>query len=281
MTNPTQTGLAIVAGQGALPGRIAERCAQLGRKYQIVRMRGQAPGGDEEPSPIIAEFERLGALFAAIRAAGCGEVVFAGAMTRPDLDPARFDAETARLAPRLIPDIGSGDDRTLRAIASIFEVAGFGVVAAHALLPELLATAGTMGQLAPTAADLADTERAAVIVAALGAADIGQGAVVAQGLCLGAETLQGTDAMLAFVGTTPRTLWPDPTGARGVLFKAPKPGQDQRMDLPAIGPATIRNAFDAGLGGVAVQAGGVLMLDRAATIDVADRLGLFVFGLSA
>ena len=53
---------------------------------------------------------------------------------------------------------------------------------------------------------------------------------------------------------------PDPKGARGVLFKGPKPGQDRRLDLPAIGPETVRGAAAAGLAGVAVEAGGVMIL---------------------
>ena len=116
---------------------------------------------------------------------------------------------------------------------------------------------------------------------ALGAVDVGQGAVVAQGLCLGVEALPGTDAMLDFVAHTGATLRPDPKGARGLLYKAPKPGQDRRVDLPAIGPATVAQAAAAGLAGIAWAAGGVLLLDRAATIAAAQESGLFLWSREA
>jgi len=103
---------------------------------------------------------------------------------------------------------------------------------------------------------------------------------VAQGLCLAVETLPGTDAMLDFVALHAR-LRPDPSGARGVFYKAPKLGQDRRIDLPALGPETIRRAAAAGLAGVAFEAGGVLLLDRAATIAAAEAAGLFLWARPA
>ena len=62
-----------------------------------------------------------------------------------------------------------------------------------------------------------------------------------------------------------------------MLFKGPKPGQDRRIDLPAIGPATVAGAAAAGLAGIAVEAGGVMILDRAETIAAADAAGLFLW----
>jgi DUF1009 family protein len=70
-------------------------------------------------------------------------------------------------------------------------------------------------------------------------------------------------------------------GPGGVLVKARKPGQERRADLPVIGVATVEAAARAGLRGIAVEAGGALVLDRAAVAQMADRLGLFVVGRSA
>ena len=66
---------------------------------------------------------------------------------------------------------------------------------------------------------------------------------------------------------------------RGVLVKAPKRGQDLRVDLPAIGPRTIAKAAKAGLAGIAVASGGTIVLNRAETVAAADRAGLFVCGM--
>jgi DUF1009 family protein len=274
-------GIAIVAGRGALPRLLAEHLATTGRPYRVVRIDGIALDWLAGHPVIAASFEKPGRLFADLRAAGCGTVVFAGGMRRPDLNPLRFDLTMIRLAPRLLAGLKQGDDATLRLIASVFEAEGFTIRAAHDILADLLAPAGIPTRAQPSEADRSDARRAAGIVALLGRGDVGQAAVVANGICLGLESIQGTDAMLAFVAGTAAGFRPDPDGARGVLYKAPKPGQDWRMDLPAIGPETMRGAATAGLAGVVVQAGGALLLGRAETIAAADAAGLFLWGREA
>ncbi len=227
---------------------------------------------------VTAAFEKPGRLFAELRAAGCRAVTFAGGIARPTLNPLRFDLTMLRLAPKVLAAVRGGDDRTLRAVAEAIEGEGFLLVPAQAIVDGLVALPGAPTRAQPGEDDRADAARAAAIVAAIGAADVGQAAVVAQGVCLGVESVQGTDALLAFVARTAGPFRHDPKGARGVLLKAPKPGQDWRMDLPAIGPDTIAAAAAAGLAGVVVQAGGVLVLGREETIAAADRAGLFLWG---
>ena len=112
------------------------------------------------------------------------------------------------------------------------------------------------------------------MVAALGRLDIGQAAVVRRGHVLAVEAAEGTDLMLercrAFREAEPA----------GVLVKMPKPGQERRADLPTIGVPTVRNAAAAGLRGIAVEAGGALVVDREALVGAADAAGLFVYGLA-
>lgn len=268
-------GLAIVAGRGDLPRLIAEDCVRRAEPYRVVVFDGIELGWLAGHPVIAARFEKPGRLFSAMRAAGCTSVTFAGGIVRPVLRPLHFDWTMWRLAPRLISGIRTGDDSTLRLVARIFEAAGFAVKAPHEILPDLVAGAGVLGRIAPSARDRADAARAAEIVAALGLADVGQAAVVGQGICLGLESIQGTDALLDFVARTGAGF--RPAGA-GVLYKAPKPGQDLRLDLPAIGPGTVRAAAAAGLAGVAVRAGAVMILDYGETVAAADSAGLFLWG---
>ena len=142
----------------------------------------------------------------------------------------------------------AGDDGALRVIVSLFENAGLRVRAASDVLPALLLPEGVPTRARPSDLDGADAARGETIVAALGRADIGQGCVVAEGQALAIEALPGTDWMLQSLqmpgGERLATL---PAG--GLLYKAPKPGQDRRIDLPTIGPETLRNAAAAGLRG--------------------------------
>ena len=101
--------------------------------------------------------------------------------------------------------------------------------------------------------------------------------VVADGQALGVETAQGTDAMLRFVAQTPPELR---QRARGVFVKAPKPGQDLRIDMPAVGPGTIAAVAEAGLAGIVIRADKVLILDREASLRAAEEAGIFLLAES-
>lgn len=272
MTDQSQSGrLALICGAGALPALLARAAgAPLVCAVDGYEVEGLTPD-------ISFRLERLMPFLDRLHDEGVTRVAFAGGIRRPRLDPALFDPATAQLVPKILPAIQQGDDALLRAILALYEDAGFAVLGAHDIAPDLVPDAGVLGPNAPSAADERDAARAAEIVAALGAVDVGQGAVVAQGLCLAVESLPGTDAMLDFVAATGAALRPDPKGARGVLYKAPKPGQERRMDLPALGPETVRRAAAAGLAGIAWEAGGVLLLGRDAVEAEAETLGLFLW----
>lgn len=278
MASPEPGGaLGIIAGTGDLPRLIAESRALQGAGYFLVRPEGvEAPWIDSHPH-LDAPWEKVGRILKALRAAGCDKVCFAGAMTRPKLNPLRMDLTALRLAAKAALLLRKGDDEMLRGFADMMAAEGFPVVAAHEQLEALLATEGVLGAVAPSERDREDARRAARIVRALGEVDVGQAAVVAGGQCLGVEAIAGTDALLGQVAEVPDALRPDGRPS-GVLLKAPKPGQDWRVDMPAIGPETLRRAHAAGLAGVAVQAGGVLLLGREETVAEADRLGLFLWG---
>lgn len=259
--------LAILACGGALPVRLAEACPQA--------MQITLRGIPSELSDSAREFalEKLGTLFEALKAEGVDRMVFAGILARPALNPAEFDATMMRIAPQLMAVLPQGDDALLRFVIGLFEEQGIAVLGAHELLPELATPEGLSAGPAPRRDDLSDMARATEILAALSPLDIGQGCVVAGGHCLGIETIQGTDALLRFVAQTPPALR---RGRKGVYVKAAKRGQDLRIDMPTIGPDTIRNAAAAGLAGVVVEAGKTLMIDRNSTLQAVEDTGLFL-----
>ena len=110
----------------------------------------------------------------------------------------------------------------------------------------------------------------AALIAALSPFDAGQGVVVAKGRVVAIEAAEGTDAMLARVAELREARRLRLSGPSGVFVKAPKRGQDLRLDMPAIGPQTIAAAAKAQLQGVAVAAGAVLIAERDAVARAAD-----------
>lgn len=269
------TKTAIIAGQGALPGLLVQALDRQGAPFRVAEMDG-FPASVPGVEPLRFRIERLVPLMDRLADEGVTRVTFAGAVRRPRLEPEVFDARTAALVPRLLAALQTGDDGALRFVIGLFEEFGFQVVGADEIAPDLVPGPGILAG-APSDADERDAARAAAIVAGLGALDLGQGAVVAQGLCLAVESLPGTDAMLDFVALHAKRLLPDPKGAKGLLYKAPKPGQDRRIDLPALGPDTVRAAARAGLGGIAWAAGSVLLLERPAMVAEAEAAGLFLW----
>ena len=265
---------AIIAGRGGLPAAlVAAMDAPVVAALEDFMPDGLTPD-------ITFRIERLVPFLRGLEDRGVTQVVFAGAVTRPRLDPAMFDPATAQLVPALMAAMQGGDDATLRAVLAIFQDFGFRIAGVADVAPALVPSGGFLTARVAAAIDDRDAARAAAIVHALGAMDVGQGAVVQQGLCLAVEALPGTDAMLAHVAALPVSLRPDPAHGGGVFYKAPKPGQDMRIDLPTLGPETVRAAAKAGLAGIAWAAGGVICLDKPAMIAIADQVDLFLWARS-
>ncbi|MCO6419065.1 UDP-2,3-diacylglucosamine diphosphatase LpxI [Siccirubricoccus sp. KC 17139] len=268
------TPLGIVAGSGEVPLRVACAAQAAGRPVFAALLDGFADPADWAGIPHIRErVGAAGAILAAFRARGIRQLVLSGGVQRPSLLSLRPDAAGARLLARIGRAYFQGDDGLLRAVARALEAEGFEVVAAHAVMADLIPSAGQLGAVAPDAQARADIARAIAVVRALGAVDVGQGAVVQQGLVLGVEAIEGTDALLARCAGLRRE------GPGGVLVKLVKPGQDRRLDLPTIGPSTIAGAKAAGLAGIAIEAGGSILVDRPATLAAADAAGIFLLAI--
>lgn len=267
--------LGLLAGSGTLPGRIIVACKEAGRPLFVVAFEGQT-----EPETVIDvdhTWVRLGAAGTAVRRlheAGVEDLVMAGAIRRPSLAALRPDGWTARFFAKKGAAM-LGDDGLLSAlVAELEEVEGFNVVGPDSLLPGTLASKGVYGVIRPDEQALLDIKRGIDVALGIGALDIGQAAVVQQGLVLATEAAEGTDALLARCTALQRE------GPGGVLVKVKKPGQEDRADLPSIGVSTVKAAHAAGLRGIAVEAGGTLVIDREGIVKAADDAGLFVMGVT-
>jgi DUF1009 family protein len=211
-------------------------------------------------------------------------MVIAGSVTRPDLLHVRPDAGFFRHLPALVGVItAGGDDGTLTRVVRFLEGRGLTVLGVPDVAPQLLVGEGAMTGRDMDAASAADAEIALRLIGVLGDLDVGQAVAVAGGRVRAIEGVEGTDRMLARMAPAvagDRSGAAEPEGRRhGVLVKAPKPGQELRVDLPAIGPQTVARADAAGLAGIAVVAGHALALERGAMIAAARSAGLFIVGL--
>ena len=274
----SQKKLGLIAGGGDLPVLLAQHCRDAGIPLHVSRITGMSDprlknymGGE---SPIASFGKRMKAL----KADNVDTIVFAGLVSRPDLQTLKPDWRGAMALPRIMAEMGKGDDALLRAVLNEFERDGFKIIGADDVLQDLLAPVGLMTGTAPSESQQHDVETGLRVTAQLGALDIGQGAVVCDGLVLAVEAQEGTDRMLARVAELSTDIRGTKGKRRGVLVKRAKPQQERRVDLPTIGLRTIEGAAKAGLAGVVVEAGGALIIDKPSVIAACQEAGIFLLG---
>lgn len=267
----------MIAGSGLLPVIVARALAERGEPPFVVVLAGEADDALRSFEHVEMGLGELGRIIPLFKAAGVRRAVLAGGVrTRPRLSSLRFDWHTVSLLPAVIRALGKGDDGLLRALIGFVEARGIRVVGAHEIVPDIVApSVGTpITRRRPAAADRTNIEAALRAARAIGALDIGQGAVAVGGRVIALEAVEGTDQMLARVAGLRASGRLKAAG--GVLVKCAKPRQEERADLPAIGIRTIENAAAAGLSGVAVEAGRSIVLGYRETVEAADDRGLFV-----
>jgi UDP-2,3-diacylglucosamine hydrolase len=272
--------LGLVAGAGPLPAMVAETVAAGGRVVAIAAVQGLAdPALAGRPRHLGFSFGEVAPILRHFAEHGVREVVLVGQFHRPAWRDLKIDLGTLRALPLLFGYARGPDGGVISLVSRLFDGAGLKVVSVADVAPSLVAGEGRLGLRAAGAGDEADIARALRLLAATGAFDVGQAAVLHAGRVIAIEAAEGTDALLARVvelRQAGRFRAPRPAG---VLVKGPKPGQALRDDMPVIGAATIAGAAAAGLSGIAVVAGGTLLAEGAATVAAADEAGLFLVGV--
>ncbi len=275
----TDSGLAIIAGSGVVPLTIAEAAAARGQPVYIFGIQGAADKAIETYPHSWVNFGHVGHVLKRAKQRGCRQMVIVGGVKRPRFKDLRLDFGALRLLPWLLGWRRGGDDSVLSGIVGFFESRGFNVMGAHEIAPDLLATRGVLGKRRPRKGDRVDIEIGFRVVRALGALDVGQAAVVAHRYVLAVEAAEGTDRMLRRCKDIQQ--WGAQSKRRGVLVKGAKPNQERRVDMPTVGPDTVRHAAEAGLAGIALAADEVMIIDRERCIADADAAGLFIIGVDA
>ena len=257
--------IGLIAGSGRLPLLFAEAARRAGRTVVAV-----AHEGETDPSLSALAWVKLGQLgriAEVLRGAGVSEAVFCGGLKKPRLSELRPDWLGLKALARAR---SLGDDTVLRAIARALEEEGVRIVPFLPLVPELLVSRGPLGRRTLSDKQRADADVGLAAARILGQADIGQTVVVKDTVVLAVEAVEGTDACIARGGAL---------GKGAVVVKARKPQQDDRFDVPSIGPRTIEACAAAGCSALAVEAGTTVALDRGELAEKADRAGIAVEGI--
>lgn len=272
--------LAIIAGGGEIPFLVAKGEEAASRPPFVVQVEGFADQDFSTFESTRLPVTKVGGMQKAIVQAGCDAVCFVGRISRPDFSSLLgLDTAALGLLPKVTQAARFGDDALMRVIIDFFEKKGVRAIGADEAMTSLVPREGVLGSIEPDDLALEDIRKAFSVVEAIGTLDIGQGAVVANGLVLAVEAQEGTDNMLARVASLPLDIRGASSKRTGVLAKAPKPKQERRIDMPTIGLLTVEGADRAGLAGIAVKAGSALIPRMNETIAAADTAGLFLYAL--
>jgi DUF1009 family protein len=269
----------IIAGSGAFPLEIASSLTRAGTPVFIVGLRGFAERGIKAYPHMFADMLDPYAILGSLKRLGIGKIILAGGVSRPGPMALLSIYTFFRNREELRKIVTGGDDRILRGVIRLFEEADFQVLGVDEAAPDLLATIGPIGRIIPDANVTTDIDLGLDCLATIGRFDIGQGVVVAGTRILAIEGPEGTDAMLKRVADMQKNRRVSFEKPQAILIKASKPGQDRRVDLPAIGPRTIQLAKQAGLIGIAVAAQEVILVERDRLLAMANQEGLFVTGV--
>lgn len=267
--------LGLLAGGGPFPARVAAAAVAQGHEVFVVLLRDFHDDPALHAHPHMEErVGRGGAIIQRLRAEGITHLVLCGKARR--LSPLTLwpDAWMARVIARLGKAVFAGDDMLLRSFIAILGEEGFEVIAPQSLLPASLAVPGLLAGAAPDALARADIRRGIGVLRALAEHDVGQSIVVQQGLILGIEAVEGTDALLARAASLRRD------GPGGVLVKLAKPRQELRVDAPVVGAITVAGAAEAGLRGIAIEAGRTILAEGDALPEAAHRAGIFLLAIN-
>lgn len=272
---PNQAPIALFAGKGDLPKTLVRLFQKQDRPFVVLAFNGQTDKNMVQDLPHIwIHYGEVGKALEYIKKNHIKEIVMAGAISRPALTEIRPDWEGVKW----LAKIGSkalGDDNLLKLIIRMIEEKGYKVVGPDDLLADILAPEGTLSTLEPDEQAWKDIGRGMEILWALSPADVGQAVVVQEGLVLGVEAIEGTDALIERSASLHRP------GLGGVLIKIAKHQQEQRVDLPTIGLETVHKALEAGLRGIAVEAGQTLFLNQEEALKLANSKKFFIVGLAS
>ena len=266
-----QRPIALIAGRGNYPIITAAAIRRTGVPLRLIAME------DETSPDFVASFpadERLtlnvgqiGKMLDALKNFGAGYALMAGQVKPKKL----FHGLTPDLkAASILFSLKRRNAETIfGAIAAEIEKIGVTLLDARAFIDDEMATAGAMsGRKFPI--DEEYLNHGIHIAREIARLDVGQGCVVRKGTVLAVEAFEGTDDMLRRAGTfkTDETLF----------VKTVKAKQDFRFDVPVFGLRTLETMHEAGLTAAALEAGKVIVLDKAAVLKQAKTWNIALHG---
>ena len=274
--------VAVISGSGRLPFLVTEGIHRAGRQATVLAIRGMAEPGLKAMADdyVKVGLVRLGGWIRAMKRRGISEAVLIGGVKKREMYK-RFrwlsyvpDWKTLRLWYDRSNKEDYRDQSLLMLLVKVLGEEGIELVSSAKYCEEHLASEGVMTKTAVPARAAADVEFGWRIARASADLDIGQSLAVKEEDIIAVEAVEGTDAMIRRAGELCRK-------GKWTMIKVARPNQDMRLDVPTIGPDTLRHLKDAKCVCLVVEAEKTLIVDKPDTLALADELGIAVMGRRA
>ncbi len=268
--------LGLVAGSGDLPISILKECEKSDIKPFVIVLKDFAKESDyREYTHKPLKFGDVGKAISFFRKNKVKHIVFAGAVKKPDLKTIWPDLKGFFLLMRLLKCKIFGDDTILQTAIKFLEKEGFEILPVDKIVKDIKISHGIAGNIQlPNEDYMTDIELGVKVLKQIGDLDIGQSIIIQNGIVMGIECIEGTEKLIERCGHLKYT-----TGRKPILVKIKKTKQTRKIDLPAIGEDTITQLKQAGFAGVAIDYENGLVINREATINLANKNKIFIYGV--
>ncbi|HEY8240873.1 MAG TPA: UDP-2,3-diacylglucosamine diphosphatase LpxI [Kiritimatiellia bacterium] len=258
--------LGIIAGNGAYPRVLAESARKQGvERIFAVAFRGETDRAIDKVADQVdwLYLGQLGALIESFKKSGVTRAVMAGQITPTHLFRVRMDVPMLSLLGKLKE---RNAETIFGAVGDELRKVGVELMPASLFMESTMPAPGVLGARGPSPEEHADIELGLKVAKTTSGLDIGQTVVIKRGTILAVEAFEGTNAAIERAGKL--------SGPGAVVVKVAKRGHDMRFDIPVVGEHTFKVLKKVKASVLAVEAGRTILLDRAALVKEADRMGL-------
>jgi len=275
-TNGSAPKIGLIAGNRRLPFQFAAWAKRNGYDLYIAGIKGEAESAlrDEAGGAKYAEFyvTQISKVINFFKRNGVKDVVMIGGIAKAKIKPT---LDLAKIVARLLL-MRNKHKGLFTIIMSMFDRSGLTVKSIQSVMPELLIGEGALGKVSPRDEDVEAFRKNWDAIHKYIRTGEGQAVIIYKGEIIAYENVKGTDDIVRRAVAKRRELG---GGSGGIMAKIMEPGQDDRVDLPVVGTGTLETIAKYGFTGVIVEAGRTIVDDMADTIALADKLGVFVYGV--
>ena len=273
MTNKDFGGVGIIAGQGLLPKMVYGECLKKGVRSKLIGLKGEINENlfQDIEYDLFKPYE-IGRIFNYLEENNLTKIIIAGRVNRSNLSKLIFDKIGVKIFAEIVKT-GFNDNSIYSAIIKVIEGGGFKIISPNEIIEDILVQKGNVTDILIDGELDADTRKGVDIIKGIIGYDIGQALIIDNGLVLGVEAAEGTNELID------RCAIYKNRNSSGVLIKLCKPHQDKRVDLPCIGPDTIKNIAKNAYKGIVVEAKKSIILASKDTIRLANENKIFIYGV--